>query len=318
MHNQVANLDESRLRINNHSIDRRWEFVGLDPSDGPKIAAVRDLISHNAAKFVASFFDTLEAMPEAAGLFSRRQTLEEAKRLKHEHVIAMTQGDYGPAYFEQRAKLAHIYSGVGLEVCLFLGAFHQLMRDIGTEIMRNSNLPPLEAFDAFLSLKKVAFLDIGIMVDVLVDERERLISAQQDALRELSTPVLQLRDRLLVLPIIGMIDTLRARQLTDSLLVAIRNNRAKVVVMDVTGVAAVDSKVANHLIQTVAAARLMGALVILTGLSADVAQSLVAIGVDLARINTIGDLQGGLEKAERLLGYKVVPIERMQPLSEPG
>jgi rsbT co-antagonist protein RsbR len=156
------------------------------------------------------------------------------------------------------------------------------------------------------------------MVDVLVDERERVISAQQDALRELSTPVLQLRDRLLVLPIIGMIDTLRARQLTDSLLVAIRDNRAKVVVMDVTGVAAVDSKVANHLIQTVAAARLMGALVILTGLSAEVAQSLVAIGVDLARINTIGDLQGGLEEAERLLGYKVVSIESMQRLPEPG
>jgi rsbT co-antagonist protein RsbR len=318
MHNQVDRLDGSRLRFNNHSIDRRREFVGLGPSDGPKIASVRDLISGNAAKFVASFFDSLEAIPEAAGLFSRRSTLEEAKRLKHEHITAMTQGNYGPDYFEQRAKLAHIYSGVGLDVCIFLGAFHQLMRVVGTEIMQNSKLPPLEAFEAFVSLKKVAFLDIGIMVDVLVDERERVISAQQDALRELSTPVLQLRDRLLVLPIIGMIDTLRARQLTDGLLVAIRDNRAKVVVMDVTGVAAVDSKVANHLIQTVAAARLMGALVILTGLSAEVAQSLVAIGVDLARINTIGDLQGGLEEAERLLGYKVVSIESMQRLPEPG
>jgi rsbT co-antagonist protein RsbR len=81
--------------------------------------------------------------------------------------------------------------------------------------------------------------------------------------------------------------------------------------MDITGVAAVDSKVANHLIQTVAAARLMGATVIVTGLSADVAQALVALGVDLGRINTIGDLQGGLEEAERLLGYKVVPLDAL-------
>jgi rsbT co-antagonist protein RsbR len=248
-------------------------------------------------------------MPEASGLFSRRHALEEAKRLKHEHVHAMTRGQYNTDYFDERVKLAHLYSTVGLDVSVFLGAFHQMMRAVGVAIMEDSKLPPLAAFDAFMSLKKVAFLDISIIVDVLIDERERVISAQQDALRELSTPVLQLRDRLLVLPIIGMIDTLRARQLTDGLLVAIRNNRAKVVVMDVTGVAAVDSKVANHLIQTVAAARLMGALVIQTGLSADVAQSLVAIGVDLAKINTIGDLQGGLEEAERLLGYKVVPIE---------
>ena len=108
-------------------------------------------------------------------------------------------------------------------------------------------------------------LDIGLTVDVLIAERERVISLQQDAIRELSTPVLQVRDRLLILPIIGVIDSLRAKQLTDDLLHSIRANRARIVVMDITGVAAVDSKVANHFIQTVAAARLMGANVIVTG-----------------------------------------------------
>jgi rsbT co-antagonist protein RsbR len=155
------------------------------------------------------------------------------------------------------------------------------------------------------SLKKVGFFDIGIIVDVMVAERERIINQQQEAIRELSTPVLQVRDRLLILPIIGMIDTFRAKQLTESLLHAIRANRAKVAVMDITGVAAVDSKVANHLVQTVAAARLMGAIVIVTGLSADVAQAL--LGVDLRSITTVGDLQGGLELAERLLDGKPAP-----------
>src|SRR4029077_11977867 len=98
------------------------------------------------------------------------------------------------------------------------------------------------AFQRFLSLKKVAFFDIGIIIDVLMSERERTISQQQDAIRELSTPVLQLRDGLLILPIIGMLDSQRAKQLTDDLLRAIRANRARMVVMDITGVAAVDSK----------------------------------------------------------------------------
>ena len=83
--------------------------------------------------------------------------------------------------------------------------------------------------------------------------------------------------------------------------------------MDITGVAAVDSKVANHLIQAVAAARLMGANVIVTGVSADVAQSLVALGVDLRSIRTMSDLQGGLEEAERMLGYKVVYADGAAP-----
>jgi len=142
-----------------------------------------------------------------------------------------------------------------------------------------------------------------------VQERERIIREQQEAIRELSTPVLQVRERLLILPIIGVIDPQRARQLTEQLLRGIRTNRAKVVVLDITGVPYIDSPVANHLVQTVEAARLLGATVIVTGLSPEIAQTLVNIGVDLGKMNTVGDLQGGIEEAERLLGYKVVLMQ---------
>jgi len=150
---------------------------------------------------------------------------------------------------------------------------------------------------------------IAITVAVgFVRERERVIREQQEAIRELSTPVLQVRERLLILPIIGLIDPQRARQLTEQLLRAIRANRAKVVVIDITGVAAMDANVANHLVLTVESARLLGARVVVTGLSPEIAQTLVNIGVDLGKMNTVGDLQGGIEEAERVLGYRVVPI----------
>ncbi len=142
-----------------------------------------------------------------------------------------------------------------------------------------------------------------------VEHRERIIRQQQEAIRELSTPVLQVRERLLILPIIGVIDAQRARQLTEQLLRGIRTNRAKVVVVDITGVPAIDSAVANHLVQTVEASRLMGASVIITGLSSEIAQTLVTIGVDLSKMNAVGDLQGGIEEAEQLLGYKVIEVE---------
>jgi rsbT co-antagonist protein RsbR len=151
---------------------------------------------------------------------------------------------------------------------------------------------------------------IAITVAVgFVQQRERVIREQQEAIRELSTPVLQVRERLLILPIIGLIDPQRARQLTEQLLRGIRSNRAKVVVIDITGVANLDASIANHLVQTVDAARLLGATVIVTGLSPEIAQTLVNIGVDLGRMTTVGDLQGGIEEAEALLGYKVVPLK---------
>src|SRR5213593_2303280 len=150
---------------------------------------------------------------------------------------------------------------------------------------------------------------IAITVAVgFVQERERVIREQQEAIRELSTPVLPVRERLLILPIIGLIDAQRARQLTEQLLRAIRANRAKVVVIDITGVPAMDSNVANHLVRTVDASRLQGAMVIVTGLSPEIAQTLVKLGLDLSKMNTVGDLQGGMEEGERLLGYQVVSL----------
>src|ERR1700744_1208417 len=138
-----------------------------------------------------------------------------------------------------------------------------------------------------------------------VQERERIIRQQQEAIRELSTPGLQGREQLLILPIIGVLDNQRARQVTEQLLRAIRANRAKVVVIDITGVPTIDSTVANHLVQTVDASGLMGASVIITGLSSEIALTLVTIGLDLSKMNAVGDLQGGIEEAERLLGYEV-------------
>lgn len=304
-------LDPELQRVTQFDVERRKRFVGLKPDDLDRILAIKELVVRHVDEHTAAFFDFLSQFDEAQPLFSNRDLLEDARQLKREHLLAMVEGEYGSDYAEQRLKLGWIYSKIGLDIRLFLGAFHHLMGSIGTKITKHFARDPENAFKHLMSIKKIAFFDIGIITDMLIAARERTISLQQEAIRELSTPTLQVRDRLLILPIIGLIDTFRAKQLTDGLLRAIRERRAKVVVLDVTGVGTVDTKVANHLLQTVAAARLMGATAIITGLSAEVSQTLVALGVDLGRINTVGDLQGGIEEAERMLGYKIVPLSEM-------
>jgi rsbT co-antagonist protein RsbR len=180
-----------------------------------------------------------------------------------------------------------------------------LLRDALARSLFAKYQDDLELLNRILDSYEPAANRIAVTVGVsFVEERERVIHDQQEAMRELSTPVLQLRDRLLILPIIGVLDSARARQLTEQLLAAIRDNRATVVVIDITGVATIDRTVANHLVQTVEASRLMGARTILTGLSSEIAQTLVDLGVDLGMMKTVGDLQGGLEEAERLAGYR--------------
>jgi rsbT co-antagonist protein RsbR len=302
-----ARSDLHIRQILDYDVERRRRFVDLQPIDLEHIAYLKEDVVKHLDEHLEAFFSYIDALPEVRGLFGKGETRDAAVRLKRDHLIAMVGGEYGREYVEQRVALGIAYSRAGMDARMFLGGFHALLNSLSTRIMQQA-AAPMPAFDRISSLNKVLFFDLAIIIDVLIADRETTIAQQQEAIRELSTPTLQIRDRLLILPIIGVLDTHRARQLTDGLLRAIRDNRAKVVVMDVTGVATVDSKVANHLLQTIAASRLMGADVIITGLSAEVAQSLVTLGVDLAKLNTAGDLQGGLEQAERLLGYELTHI----------
>ncbi len=165
--------------------------------------------------------------------------------------------------------------------------------------------------DALDLYEPVANGILAIVALAFIKERERTVSEQQEAIRELSTPVLRVRDGMLILPIVGLIDSQRARQLTSQLLSSIRQYRSKVAVLDITGVPNIDSAVANHLIQTVEASRLLGTTVILTGVSPEIAQTVVTIGVDLSMVRTVIDLQGGIELGEQLIGYG--PISNGQP-----
>ena len=186
-----------------------------------------------------------------------------------------------------------------------------LLRDVLARSLFENYQEDPELLNRILDAYEPSANRIAVTVGVsFVEERERVIREQEEAIRELSTPVLQVRERLLILPIIGVLDSQRARQLTEQLLGAIQANRAKVVVIDITGVGTIDVVVANHLVQTVEAARLMGASAVITGLSSRIAQTLVDLGVDLGMMKTVGDLQGGIEEAERLLQDAPAPAGR--------
>jgi rsbT co-antagonist protein RsbR len=289
------------MGLDTANLARRLDFVGYTPEDARRVVVLKDLMEANVQALTSQFFDFLSHLPEAKALLARPDLMAQARLLKAAHLRAMVTGDYDRDYAVQRLKLGLIYASVGLDARVFLGAFHNLLLSLGGIIMQHSVQAPLEGFKNFMALKKVAFFDISLILDVLVFERERIIRQQQHAIFELSTPVLQVREKLLLLPLIGLIDTERAKQVTDGLLRQIRATRARVAILDLTGVAVMDSKVANHLLQTAASARLMGAKVIVTGLSSELARSLVGLGIELGELETTSSLLAGFEAAEREL-----------------
>jgi rsbT co-antagonist protein RsbR len=293
------------MGISADEVERRKRYLEFDHVDEDRLTAVNDLAQSYAEPVIEAFYEHLLSFLDTKAFFSNPATLERVKRLQVQYFLRLTQGSYDSGYVEERLKIGAVHERIGLDVKFYLGSYNFYLREVATRLFNAFTDDPARAIDIYLSLMKLVFLDIGLAIDTYIFQRERTIGLQQEAIRKLSTPVLQVRDRLLILPIIGEIDPARARQLTQQLLHAIRANRARVVVIDITGVPAVDTSVANHLLQTVEAARLMGATAIVTGLSAEVAQTLAALGVALDKLNTVGDLQGGIERAESLLGYRV-------------
>ncbi|WP_051571219.1 PAS domain S-box protein [Cryptosporangium arvum] len=138
-------------------------------------------------------------------------------------------------------------------------------------------------------------------------EAEQLVSRQRDEILELSTPVIQVWDDVLVLPVIGTLDSARAARLTENLLERIARDQAEVVILDVSGVPAVDTEVAQHLMKTVEAARLMGSVSVLSGVRPETAQAIVHLGIELGSLRCRSNLKDALQLALRLVGAPLSP-----------
>lgn len=137
-----------------------------------------------------------------------------------------------------------------------------------------------------------------------LEEKSAVVEAQQEALLELSTPILPIFDNILALPLIGAIDSQRAANIMRALLAGISEHRAKIVILDITGVPLIDTGIADNLHRTIQAARLKGAKTIITGVSDAVAETLVDLGIDWSSVQTLNNLQSGLLAALKMMDDK--------------
>lgn len=146
--------------------------------------------------------------------------------------------------------------------------------------------------------------------DAFVQLQMRVLDAQRQAVLELSTPVIKVWDGILALPLIGTVDSYRAKQIMEELLKEVAAEQAGIVLIDITGVPVVDTNVADHLIRTIKAAELLGTQCLLVGIGPELAQTIVSLGVDLSRITSCADMRQGLTVGFQKLGLEVTQRAR--------
>lgn len=141
--------------------------------------------------------------------------------------------------------------------------------------------------------------------EIYLDSREEVITEQQKAFQEVSVPVVKIWDRIIMIPLVGMLDSERTQLMMETMLSYLEESQSKVVILDISGIPVVDTLVARHLITAASAVRLMGAECVITGIRAKIAQTLVQLGVDLGSFMTRTTLADGLQSALELTGQKI-------------
>jgi len=278
----------------------------LTASDKAAMAVYWEFYEPIAEEVDKELRESLLELPEWAPMIkamSEEQMTAQNKASLDKQRRAIVDGDWAP-YLEDTRAQGTQYARAGVSfvawydiIAIYREAIRRRLADLARKDPQRVALVA-EGMNRWID---IAMSHLG---EAYLDAKEKIITQQQEAIRELSVPVLQIRDRLLILPLVGIIDSTRARQLIENLLVAIRDHRAKGIVIDVTGVPVVDTAVANHLLQASESAKLMGAMVVVTGISAAMAQTLTALGAALPDATTVVDLQEGLDVVERALGYR--------------
>jgi rsbT co-antagonist protein RsbR len=148
-------------------------------------------------------------------------------------------------------------------------------------------------------------VDTAVVVDTFMKLTKQTISEQSEALMEMSTPVTALWDNILMLPVVGIIDSKRSQDIMNAMLSKISATQSKIIILDISGVAIVDTAVANHLIKITRATKLMGCECLISGISPTIAQTVVELGIDVGDVQTTATLRDALQIAFKNTGVEI-------------
>lgn len=297
----ILKLDEEELRA-------RRAFFEITDRDLALLAAHRTHAEGWTDDVVEGFYELLLGHRDTKKFFEDDATIRRVKRTQREYFLGLFAGRCDLAYVEDRLRVGAAHERIGLAPKWYLGAYRKYLELIQVKMSRD--LAAEQARELFSAVQRLVYFDQALAVDTYIVANLETIDRHQTAIRELSTPVIRVHEGVLLLPLVGAIDSLRAQQIMESALLRVVEEQARCIIIDIAGVAVVDTKVADHLVKTTAAVRLLGAQTVLTGISAQVARTMVQLGVDISTMHTVARLSGGIELALAIVGKEITPKPR--------
>ena len=259
----------------------------------------------NISSFISSFYEWLEGRPEFDEFFADSDYLKRIQEQQSEYWLNFFAAQVDEAYVERLRVLGGVHAHVGLSLEAYMSGVNRFF-SLFMDVVRDPKNKVEDITKTVSAITKLMHLDTVVVVSTFTERAQFIINEQNQSLMQLSTPVSMLWDDILMLPIVGIVDSKRAQDIMDAMLLKIAETTARVMILDISGVSIIDTAVANHFIKMTKATTLMGCRCVISGISPMIAQTIVSLGIDLAEINTRSTLKDALAFAFAETGHKAV------------
>ena len=285
------------------------DLYKISEEDIHRIQGLGEFMQPQMDKMVHIWYEWLMKQPEYDQFFSDAKVLHHAQKMQQIYWQQFLDATIDDRYVESRRKIGETHARIGLSMTMFFAGM-SIFHDLFSKIMERRDLTFQEQVGTIDAVSKLLHLDTGIVCEVYTIMSNETIAAQSKSLMEMSTPVTQIWDSILLLPVVGIVDSKRAQDIMNAVLSAINRTQSRIFILDISGVAVVDTAVANHLIKITKATRLMGCESTISGISPAIAQTMIELGIDVGTIKTTANMMDALNDSFRRLNLRIHKSEK--------
>ncbi|WBM75031.1 protoglobin domain-containing protein [Saprospira grandis] len=263
-----------------------------------QIRSVSPQITPQLPQLIDTFYERMLSHRKFAAYYESEAQIEHLKSLHLRYWQSFWAAEVDDRYIQDRKRIGEVHARVGLPMDLYYDGII-LFSHLFKALFRQEKIA---SFDLLSAYDELLNLDTALVVDRYNSISNEVLELQNASL---STPVAQIWEEILFLPIVGIMDSKRSKDIMETVLGQIAEKQAKVFILDISGVAIMDTAVANHLLKISKASRLMGCRCILSGISPAVAQTIVELGIQLDEIETSGSMKEALTSAFEISGLRI-------------
>jgi rsbT co-antagonist protein RsbR len=293
------------LGSDSYSAKALCERYAVSDEDQALVARFGEAMIPKAGAFVDGFYVWLESQPYYEEFFPDRETNQRVRKLMLDYWKEFFTRDLDDSYVQHRQDVGKTHARIGLSLDAYFAAMNHALH-LWTVQLHEGPQDDADYARLLGAMTRKIHLDTAVVVQAYSDYVARAMAAQSKALMEMSTPVTQLWTGILMLPVVGIIDSKRAQDVMNAMLKSIASSQARNFILDISGVAVVDTAVANHLIKITKASALMGCNCTISGISPAIAQTIVELGIEVGSVETTATMKDALGSAFRKLGLSLV------------